>query len=108
MDRVSLFYFGGMWMLYNKANCAERGHRQLQVLALRLMHWVQFASAGLPVDATTYLGHVYQTHGKTLVAIMHIALRSNKGQPSLGGVYIAESCCGLELGQPGILKTSDA
>ncbi len=76
-------------------------------LAMRLKHWMYFngvSFAGLPIDAVIYIGHVYRTNDKTLVAIMPIAQRLNKGQATKGGIYIAESYGGLDFGPPVLLK----
>ncbi len=106
-----LICFNEKWMLCTRANCAEHGHRQLQVCVgytletLSDFRWV--CPAGLPVGADIYLGHVYRTDGDTLVAIVPIAQKSKNGQATMGGIYIAESRCGLYLGPPVLLKSPD-
>ena len=106
-----LIYFRCKWFLYSRANCAQRGYRQVQVCigdsldSLGDCQWVSFA--GVPLDADAYFAHVDRTDVMTLVALLPIALSSNQGEPAQGGIYIAESASGVEFGPPVLLKGTD-
>ena len=68
-----LIYFKQRWLLYARANCGTKGHRQVQVCeGQELGHFGAFiyvSFAGVPLSADIYFAHVYRTTHDTLVAI---------------------------------------
>ena len=106
-----LIYFDGRWLVYSRANCGERGHRQVQVCVSSTpdnfhdCQWVSFAD--IPLDADIYFAHVYRTNANTLVAVIPLAHSATEGAPTEGGVYVAESYDGIDFGPPLCLLQSD-
>ena len=105
-----LIYFHKRWLLFTRANCAEKGHRQVQVCcgndldSFGPFSLVSFA--GVPLSADVYFAHVYKTAHNTLVAIIPMAESCSKEEPTPGGIYIAESKDGLNFGPPVLLLHS--
>ncbi len=106
----ALIYFKAQWFLYARANCATKGHRQVQVCvgeklsSLGEFKYVSFA--GVPLCADVYFAHVYRTQHDTLAAVLPMAEPPVADQPTQGGIYIAESSDGYNYGPPVLLRRS--
>ena len=105
-----LIYFKDQWFLYARANCGEKGYRQVQVCQgaeLDNLGPFKYVSiAGVALDADVYLAHVYSTEHGTLVAILPMAVPPGARYPTQGGIYIAESVDGIDFGPPVLLRHS--
>ena len=103
-------HFNNKWFVYTRANCAEKGHRQVQVcIGENLNNFSAFmyvSFAGIPLNADIYFAHVYRTTHGTLAAILPMAKPAAKGVATEGGIYIAESSDGFDFGPPILLQHS--
>ena len=106
----TLIYFQRRWFLFARANCAEKGHRQVQACCgTQLDSFGSFSLvsfAGVPLDADVYFAHVYKTKHNTLAAIIPMAESATKKSSTRGGIYIAESADGFNFGPPVLLLHS--
>ena len=101
-DGQSMFvHFRSRWFLYTRANCGDSGHRLVQVCVgndldnSSAFAYVSFA--GVPIHADIYFAHVYRTNRGAVAAIIPMAKPPSPGQPTEGGIYMAESADGLDL-----------
>ena len=84
-----MIYFKNKWPIYTRANCGNRGHRQIQVCTghdlgnLGPFKFVSFV--GVALDADIYFAHVYRTNHGTLAAIMPIAQPPRRAEATMGG-----------------------